>query len=90
MMPGAVRLLQHLKDAGVIMAVATSTSRSSFDAKLSGPSGEFMRGAFAAVVCGDEACFSHNETVLHRHNSFGSTIAASSIANRLCVVRHHV
>jgi beta-phosphoglucomutase-like phosphatase (HAD superfamily) len=54
MMPGATRLLQHFKASGVPMAVATSTPRSSFNAKMSGHSGQVMRDAFAAVVCGDE------------------------------------
>mmetsp|Transcript_12713 Transcript_12713/g.38329 ORF Transcript_12713/g.38329 Transcript_12713/m.38329 type:complete len:383 (+) Transcript_12713:77-1225(+) len=54
MLPGAGRLLAHLRAAGVPMAVATSTPRASFAAKISGPAGALLQDAFQAVVCGDE------------------------------------
>ena len=55
LMPGAARLLEHLQRAGVPMAVATSTPRASYAAKLSGPAGAILRDTFITVVCGDEA-----------------------------------
>ena len=54
MLPGAARLLQHLREARVPLAVATSTPRATYAAKLSGPAGAMLESAFQAVICGDE------------------------------------
>jgi riboflavin kinase len=51
-LPGARRLLEHLASCGVRVAVATSTSRATFDSKLSKK--PWMRELFQAAVCGDE------------------------------------
>jgi riboflavin kinase / FMN hydrolase len=54
MMPGAARLLGHLRGAGVPLAVATSTPRRTYEAKMSGPSGAGVAQLFGACTCGDE------------------------------------
>eukprot|EP00878_Enallax_costatus_P022110 GHUV01023446.1.p1 GENE.GHUV01023446.1~~GHUV01023446.1.p1 ORF type:complete len:346 (+),score=74.28 GHUV01023446.1:1008-2045(+) len=51
-LPGARRLLQHLQACGCKVAIATSTSRSTFDKKLAKK--PWMRELFQASVCGDE------------------------------------
>eukprot|EP00803_Ostreobium_quekettii_P006302 evm.model.scf_1417.2 EVM.evm.TU.scf_1417.2 scf_1417:21041-29177(+) len=52
LMPGALRLLNHLRDSGVPMALATSTSRKYLDGKLQGKGN--LLGMFQTTVCGDE------------------------------------
>jgi beta-phosphoglucomutase-like phosphatase (HAD superfamily) len=54
MMPGAARLLGHLRGAGVPLAVATSTPRRTYDRKMSGPAGAGVAQLFGACTCGDE------------------------------------
>ena len=53
-MPGAARLLGHLRGAGVPLAVATSTPRRTYDRKMSGPAGAEVAQMFDACTCGDE------------------------------------
>lgn len=53
-MPGAARLLGHLRGAGVPLAVATSTPRRTYEAKMSGASGAGIAQLFGACTCGDE------------------------------------
>lgn len=53
-MPGAGRLLHHLHDAGVPMAVATSTPRRTYERKMSGTAGGGISEKFEACTCGDE------------------------------------
>ncbi|PNH06925.1 Riboflavin kinase, partial [Tetrabaena socialis] len=57
LLPGALRLVRHLAASGVAFAVATSTPRATFQAKMSEK--EELRGLLAGrqgavVVCGDE------------------------------------
>lgn len=54
LMPGAGRLLHHLHDAGVPMAVATSTPRRTYERKMSGSAGAGLAARFDACTCGDE------------------------------------
>ncbi len=49
--PGAPELLRWLAEAGVPMALATSTARERALAKLAGTG---LEGHFSAIVCGDE------------------------------------
>jgi phosphoglycolate phosphatase-like HAD superfamily hydrolase len=51
-LPGVRRLLEHLRTCGCRVAIATSTSRATFDKKLSKK--PWMRELFQAAVCGDE------------------------------------
>ena len=51
-MPGAHRLLWHLHRHNVPVALATSTPRATFAAKMAGQ-GE-LQSVFACVSCGDE------------------------------------
>jgi HAD superfamily hydrolase (TIGR01509 family) len=51
-LPGALRLVSHLRAAGVPLALATSTSRGSLTRKLS--SKPDLREAFVTVCCGDD------------------------------------
>lgn len=51
-MPGAHRLLWHLHKHGVPVALATSTSRATFGAKMAGHGD--LQSIFACVSCGDE------------------------------------
>jgi len=51
-LPGARRLLEHLQSCGAKVAIATSTSRATFDKKLAKK--PWMRELFQAAVCGDE------------------------------------
>lgn len=51
-MPGAHRLLWHLHTHGVPVALATSTSRATFGAKMAGHGN--LQSTFAYVSCGDE------------------------------------
>jgi hypothetical protein len=46
------RLLEHLSSCGAKVAIATSTSRDTFDKKLTKK--PWMRALFQASVCGDE------------------------------------
>lgn len=52
LMPGAHRLLWHLHKHGVPVALATSTSRATFGAKMAGHGD--LQSIFACVSCGDE------------------------------------
>lgn len=52
LMPGAHRLLWHLHKHSVPVALATSTSRATFGAKMAGR--EKLQSIFACVSCGDE------------------------------------
>eukprot|EP01023_Acetabularia_acetabulum_P054385 TRINITY_DN6132_c0_g1_i4.p1 TRINITY_DN6132_c0_g1~~TRINITY_DN6132_c0_g1_i4.p1 ORF type:complete len:450 (+),score=87.21 TRINITY_DN6132_c0_g1_i4:107-1456(+) len=51
-LPGAIRLVQHLKKTGVEMAIATSSRRATFDKKISCI--QDIKDCFRVVVCGDE------------------------------------
>ena len=51
-MPGAGRLLMHLRAAGVPMSLATSTPRATFDRKMGAHAQ--LRAGFHSVHCGDE------------------------------------
>ncbi len=59
-MPGALRLVRHLAARGVPFAVATSTPRATFNAKMAAKAelrallGGDGAAAPVAVVCGDE------------------------------------
>lgn len=52
LLPGAVRLIQHLTKSGVPLALCTSTSRPQLAAKTN-KLGELL-GLFSVVVCGDD------------------------------------
>ncbi|MEW5305405.1 MAG: hypothetical protein WDW38_011321 [Sanguina aurantia] len=52
LMPGALRLLQHLHTSGVPFAIGTSTPRATFNKKMSDKPG--VRSMCTVVVCGDE------------------------------------
>lgn len=54
LMPGAGRLLRHLRRCGVPMAVATSTPRRTFERKMGGAACADLAGSFSAATCGDE------------------------------------
>lgn len=54
LLPGVLRLLAHLRTAGVPMALATSSSRITLERKLS--SKPEVAEAFSLRVCGDECC----------------------------------
>lgn len=54
LMPGALRLLQHLHNSGVPFAIGTSTPRATFNKKMSNK--EEFRNMCKIVVCGDEVC----------------------------------
>ena len=45
-MPGAQRLMEHLKAHNVPVALATSSSRDFFERKMSGPNTAFLRHHF--------------------------------------------
>ena len=51
-LPGVRRLLEHLCSCGAKVAIATSTSRATFDKKLGKK--PWLRALFQASVCGDE------------------------------------
>eukprot|EP00775_Hariotina_reticulata_P009054 gene9054-9224_t len=51
-LPGAVRLLGHLKSCNAMVAIATSTSRATFNKKLANK--PYLQQMFQASVCGDE------------------------------------
>lgn len=51
-LPGARRLLEHLHSCGARVAVATSTSRATFQKKLAKK--PWLTALFQAAVCGDE------------------------------------
>ena len=53
LLPGAERLIEHLHRHGVPLAIATRSSRESFDLKMASHSGLLSR--FQETVCGDEA-----------------------------------
>ena len=52
-LPGALRLVTHLRSAGIPLALATSTSRATLARKLS--SKPTFRESFDTVCCGDDA-----------------------------------
>lgn len=52
MLPGALRLLQHVRAAGRPAAIATSTPRSTFLKKTA--TKPFLQSLVDVVVCGDE------------------------------------
>lgn len=54
LLPGVLRLLSHFREAGLPMALATSSSRATLALKLS--SKQEVAAAFAATCCGDEVC----------------------------------
>lgn len=55
LLPGAARLLAHLRAHGVPMALATSTPRATLERKLSNKAA--LREAFGdRICCGDEVC----------------------------------
>lgn len=52
MLPGVERVIKHLHASGVPLAIATSTSRSSFKLKMATHTA--LLEYFPIVVCGDE------------------------------------
>lgn len=52
--PGVKALMAECTDAGVRMAIVTTTSRSNVEALMGVHLGAQWRGAFAAVVCGED------------------------------------
>lgn len=52
LLPGALRLLQHLASHNIPFAIATSTPRATFDKKMSKK--PELRALLKHVVCGDE------------------------------------
>lgn len=52
LLPGALRLLQHVRSHNLRAAIATSTPRSTFDKKMAKK--PFLRDLVEAVVCGNE------------------------------------
>ena len=53
--PGVHRLMQQCADAGVALAIATTTSRSNVDALFASLLGADWERRFAAVVCAEDA-----------------------------------
>lgn len=53
--PGVCRLVDECRDAGVALAVVTTTSRSNVDALFASIWGAPWRGIFATVVCAEDA-----------------------------------
>lgn len=53
LLPGAARLVQHLAQCQVPLAIATSTPRASFEKKMAAHGA--VLALFSAVVCGDDA-----------------------------------
>ena len=53
--PGVMRLLREAMQQGVLLGLATTTSRVNADALLSARLGPQWRELFAAVVCGEDA-----------------------------------
>eukprot|EP00890_Picochlorum_soloecismus_P003117 jgi/Picsp_1/3806/NSC_01318-R1_riboflavin kinase len=51
-LPGALRLVKHLKESGHVIALATSTSRQVLARKLRNK--EPLQNAFDVVICGDD------------------------------------
>ena len=54
LLPGALRLLRHLRACGCRVGVATSTPRSTFLNKTANK--PWLVELLDAVVCGDEVC----------------------------------
>ena len=52
LLPGAARLVAHLRASGVPLALATSTSRATLALKMAGR--DELAAAFAHACCGDE------------------------------------
>jgi beta-phosphoglucomutase-like phosphatase (HAD superfamily) len=52
--PGIARLIGEARDAGVRLAIASTTTRANIDALLRATLGEGSAGWFAAIACGDE------------------------------------
>lgn len=65
-LPGARRLLEHLAAYGVPVAIATSTSRATFNKKLANK--PWLQQLFQASVCGDEVSVLQLE---HAHWQYG-------------------
>ena len=53
--PGVHRLMQQCRDEGVVLAVATTTSRANVDALFASLLGVHWEQAFGAVVCAEDA-----------------------------------
>jgi phosphoglycolate phosphatase-like HAD superfamily hydrolase len=53
LLPGAARLLRHLRAAGVPVGMATSTPRATYNAKM--VAHPAVAESFQTVHCGDEA-----------------------------------
>lgn len=51
-LPGVQRLIKHLHATGTLLAIATSTSRSSFQRKMATHTA--LQDFFPVVICGDE------------------------------------
>ena len=53
--PGVLRLMDECREAGVAMAIATTTSRANVDALFASLLGGAWQARFAAVVCAEDA-----------------------------------
>lgn len=61
LMPGAGRLVEHLKAHKVPLAVATSSLRGSFEHKMSGPNTAYMRPHFQVTLSEHLHCWDAKE-----------------------------
>lgn len=66
-MPGASRLLWHLHSHGIPMALATSTPRATYEAKMSGKAAQALCAVFQAHPLSYRA--SNAVSVLHERSS---------------------
>lgn len=55
-LPGANRLIKHLSDHGVPMALASNSPRASIESKIS-----YHQGSFLEILLTITSCFSNNQ-----------------------------
>lgn len=81
LLPGALRLLEHLRDSGVPCALATSSNRSHFLLKTQNHA-ELFSSCFSHQLCGDDVVNGkpHPEIFLKARDAFGEPKPAGSEA----------
>ncbi|CAK0786998.1 hypothetical protein CVIRNUC_010214 [Coccomyxa viridis] len=81
LMPGAARLLWHLHSHGIPMALATSTPRATYEAKMCGKAAQSLCSIFQTTKCGDEV-----ERGKPAPDCFYATAAKIGVAPEECLV----
>ncbi len=64
--PGVHRLMDECADAGITMAIATTTSRQNVEALLAQQVGPYWRDRFAAIVCSEDAPIKKPDPLAYR------------------------